>query len=167
MPIDAKKAWAELSRLKLLSPSGNSPGIFIVDESPFQEEGAAATAKSGHDFIAGRIFPNSDIYKEGAYRLEMTFAPGYPFKPPNVRFTTPIYHPNVDKDAAFCDNSYGIPSGIAFGCACFAKSSLIWIPTIYTSTSTQFQWSFVKVSALDSPEPINRMDPIYTITKMD
>ncbi|CAF4819282.1 unnamed protein product, partial [Rotaria sp. Silwood1] len=97
MPITPRQAWIELSRLKLLGPNGNSPGIFIVDESPFHEEEAAA-ANSGYDFIAGRILPSADIYKEGAYRLEMKFSDQYPMTPPQVRFTTPIYHVNVDKD---------------------------------------------------------------------
>ncbi|CAF0872695.1 unnamed protein product [Rotaria sordida] len=103
MPITPKQAWVELSKLKLLGPNGNSPGIFIVDECPFQEEeAAAAAARSGYDFIAGRVLPSAEIYKEGAYRLEMRFSNEYPMKPPLVRFTTPIYHVNVDKDGLVC-----------------------------------------------------------------
>ncbi|CAF1011100.1 unnamed protein product [Rotaria sordida] len=98
MPLTAKQAWVEVNKLRLLGPTGNSPGIFIVDESPFQQEQEAAAAESQDPVIAGRILPTSDIYKEGAYRLEMRFSPGYPFKPPEVRFATPIYHLNVDKD---------------------------------------------------------------------
>lgn len=30
-----------------------------------------------------------------------------------------------------------------FICACFAKTSVIWIPLFYISTSTQFQFGFV------------------------
>ncbi|CAF1114169.1 unnamed protein product [Rotaria magnacalcarata] len=103
MPISAPQVWKELTRLRLLGPNGQSPGIFIVDESPFKEEdGEEATASDEHDFIAGRILPTADIYKEGAYRLEMKFSSEYPFKPPEVRFTTPIYHLNVDKDGLVC-----------------------------------------------------------------
>ncbi|CAF3652157.1 unnamed protein product [Rotaria socialis] len=103
MPITATQAWKELTRLRLLGPNGQSPGIFIVDESPFKEEDdEEATASCGYDFIAGRILPTADIYKEGAYRLEMKFSSDYPFKPPEVHFTTPIYHLNVDKDGLVC-----------------------------------------------------------------
>ncbi|CAM4808348.1 unnamed protein product [Rotaria magnacalcarata] len=106
MPISAPQVWKELTRLRLLGPNGQSPGIFIVDESPFKEEdGEEATASDEHDFIAGRILPTADIYKEGAYRLEMKFSSEYPFKPPEVRFTTPIYHLNVDKDVQLLNNT--------------------------------------------------------------
>ncbi|CAF4134678.1 unnamed protein product [Rotaria socialis] len=106
MPITATQAWKELTRLRLLGPNGQSPGIFIVDESPFKEEDdEEATASCGYDFIAGRILPTADIYKEGAYRLEMKFSSDYPFKPPEVHFTTPIYHLNVDKDVRLLNNT--------------------------------------------------------------
>jgi len=98
MPLTAKQVFTEVTRLKLLGPHGNSPGIFIVDETPFEEGEAAATVDPKSTYITGRVLPSSNIYKEGAYRLSMKFADGYPFKPPEVRFTTPIYHLNVDKD---------------------------------------------------------------------
>ncbi|CAG9465546.1 unnamed protein product [Pedinophyceae sp. YPF-701] len=35
-------------------------------------------------------------YAGQKYKLELQFSAEYPFKPPNVRFATPCYHPNVD-----------------------------------------------------------------------
>ncbi len=101
MPLTAKQVFTEVTRLKLLGPNGNSSGIFIVDETPFEEGEAAATVDPKSTYITGRVLPSSNIYKEGAYRLSMKFADGYPFKPPEVRFTTPIYHLNVDKDGEY------------------------------------------------------------------
>src|SRR5438874_1526641 len=99
MPLTAKQVYTEMSRLKLLGPNGNSPGIFIVDETSLHEEQeAAAAVDPTSSCITGRILPSSDIYKGGAYQLSMKFAEGYPFRPPEVRFITPIYHLNVDKD---------------------------------------------------------------------
>ncbi|CAF2399293.1 unnamed protein product [Rotaria sp. Silwood2] len=47
--------------------------------------------------------------------------------------------------------NYAIPPMTVFVCACFAKTSLIWIPMFYAYTSTQFQLSCVNRSSLDQP----------------
>lgn len=36
-----------------------------------------------------------------------------------------------------------------FVCACFAKTSMVWIPSLYMSTSTQFRFSIVDKNKLD------------------
>lgn len=36
-----------------------------------------------------------------------------------------------------------------FFCACFAKTSVVWIPLLYVGTSTHFKLSFVNHAALD------------------
>jgi ubiquitin-protein ligase len=32
----------------------------------------------------------------------LPFLAEYPFKPPTLKFSTPIYHPNVDENGAVC-----------------------------------------------------------------
>ncbi len=99
MPLTARQVFVEVNRLKLLDPNGNSPGIFILEETPFQEEREAAdTFDTTSTYITGRILPSSDIYNQGAYRLQIKLTAQYPFWPPEVRFLTPIYHLNVDTD---------------------------------------------------------------------
>ncbi|CAF4604643.1 unnamed protein product, partial [Rotaria sp. Silwood2] len=39
---------------------------------------------------------------EGSFQIEMKLTSNYPFDPPEVRFLTPIYHPNVGQDGKFC-----------------------------------------------------------------
>ncbi|CAF3861353.1 unnamed protein product [Rotaria sp. Silwood1] len=51
--------------------------------------------------------------------------------------------------SAFRGKDYAIPPMTVFICACFAKTSLIWIPMIYANTSTQFQLNFITRDVLD------------------
>ncbi|KAG5941614.1 hypothetical protein E4U53_007391 [Claviceps sorghi] len=43
--------------------------------------------------------PPESPYHPGRYGLLLHLPPEYPFKPPSLRFTTRIYHPNVTNDA--------------------------------------------------------------------
>ncbi|UJR12116.1 hypothetical protein I4U23_016294 [Adineta vaga] len=52
--------------------------------------------------VFGIILPNSDTFNKAAFQIEMTLLPEYPFKPPQVRFVTSIYHPNVGHDGNIC-----------------------------------------------------------------
>ena len=97
-----KALYADISRLKLLNKSTAQPR-FLLDTSPFgedddDEETASASATSKDIIITGRILPDSEVFKEGAYRIEMKLASSFPFDPPEVRFLTKIYHPNVAED---------------------------------------------------------------------
>jgi ubiquitin-protein ligase len=41
-------------------------------------------------------------YHEGLFRFEITYPSNYPFKPPVFKFSTRIYHPNVDEEGSIC-----------------------------------------------------------------
>jgi len=41
-------------------------------------------------------------YKGGTYNLEINITDSYPFKPPNVKFITPIFHPNISTTGEIC-----------------------------------------------------------------
>eukprot|EP00730_Choanoeca_flexa_P013863 TRINITY_DN5802_c0_g1_i2.p1 TRINITY_DN5802_c0_g1~~TRINITY_DN5802_c0_g1_i2.p1 ORF type:complete len:154 (+),score=21.34 TRINITY_DN5802_c0_g1_i2:125-586(+) len=41
--------------------------------------------------------PTEAPFNAGTYQIELEFPSDYPFKPPKVKFLTPIYHPNVDE----------------------------------------------------------------------
>ncbi|CAF2111498.1 unnamed protein product [Rotaria magnacalcarata] len=64
---------------------------------------------------------------------------------------------------AFRGQGYGTPPAVAFICACFAKTSVIWIPMIYAGTSTQFHLSIIKHNILEGLDPTNRVANGQTI----
>lgn len=41
--------------------------------------------------------PKDSPYENGSFKLVVTIPQRYPFEPPLVKFTTAVYHPNIDK----------------------------------------------------------------------
>lgn len=41
--------------------------------------------------------PKETPYEEMHFRISMDFDAHYPFRPPVVKFVTPVYHPNIDR----------------------------------------------------------------------
>lgn len=94
-----KQLWTDITRLKALN--AETEPKFILDKSPFDEtdpDEGSASATPKDIVILGRILPDSEIYKGGAYQIEMKLTTTFPFDPPEVRFITKIYHPNVAED---------------------------------------------------------------------
>lgn len=48
------------------------------------------------------IGPKGSPFENGVFNLKIGFPSNYPFAPPDVRFDTPVYHPNINKSGAIC-----------------------------------------------------------------
>lgn len=46
--------------------------------------------------------PQSTPFEDGTFRLKMDFNEEYPNKPPKVKFTSKVFHPNVYADGSIC-----------------------------------------------------------------
>ena len=59
---------------------------------------------------AATIFGPADTpWEGGIFSLRMTFCDQYPDKPPKVRFTTKVFHPNGERCALPCPTGVCVP----------------------------------------------------------
>jgi hypothetical protein len=92
-----KATITSINRFKNIGPTSNSPVKFIVDSTPFDDEDNEPP-KSEDWIINGRLLPHSEIYKNGAIRMQIVIPTTFPFKPPKVCLKTQVYHPNVTRE---------------------------------------------------------------------
>lgn len=46
--------------------------------------------------------PKDSPFEGGKFKIDIKFDNNYPVKPPAVKFTSPIFHPNIYKDGRIC-----------------------------------------------------------------
>lgn len=100
-----KKLYTDITRLKLLDID-SAPTRFRIEKSPFtgeEDEDVVANQERTDYVVTGQIFPTSEIYNQRSYKIELKLTRNFPIDPPEVRFLTPIYHPNIATDGLFCD----------------------------------------------------------------
>eukprot|EP01026_Neomeris_dumetosa_P027829 TRINITY_DN2258_c0_g2_i1.p2 TRINITY_DN2258_c0_g2~~TRINITY_DN2258_c0_g2_i1.p2 ORF type:complete len:157 (-),score=12.57 TRINITY_DN2258_c0_g2_i1:560-1030(-) len=66
-----------------------------VSASPLSEENM-------YVWTATIFGPDETAWEGGVFQLRLTFSESYPAKPPRVRFTSEMFHPNVYADGTIC-----------------------------------------------------------------
>jgi ubiquitin-conjugating enzyme E2 G1 len=101
----------ELQELQKNPVEGFSAGL--VDESNLFE---------WEVFIVG---PSETLFEGGFFKARLNFPEDYPNKPPEMRFITPMWHPNVYEDGRVCISILHPPGDDIYG---YEKSSERWLP---------------------------------------
>ena len=77
----------------------------FIKDPPFNCSGGPITIDDKIDYYewdATITGPIASPYENGIFNLNISFPPNYPFKPPSVVFTTPIYHCNINERGGIC-----------------------------------------------------------------
>lgn len=73
-----------------------------VDEAVSGISGGPANDNNIYHWKGTIVGPEGTPYEGGLFYLNIKIPKEYPFKPPNVTFTTPIYHCNITSGGAIC-----------------------------------------------------------------
>ncbi|KAJ4461977.1 putative Ubiquitin-conjugating enzyme E2 G2 [Paratrimastix pyriformis] len=91
-------------------------------------EGIAAGPINEENFFEWEAFiqgPEGTPYENGLFRATFSFPRDYPLSPPVMRFSTPMYHPNIYPDGRVCISILHAPGDDPNG---YELSSERWSP---------------------------------------
>ena len=69
--------------------------------------------------------PSNTPYEDGIFRAQMTFTTQYPDSPPTFKFTSKMWHPNIDKNGNVCISILHKPGDDEYG---YEKLNERWMP---------------------------------------
>ena len=103
----AKRVLNELNMINTENQNNPNEIKFLIDRTPFSDDASQAptidkTDNGQYYIINGRILPRSNIYNRSAFEDRIKIPIEYPFKPPEIEMTTPIYHPNIAEGGKIC-----------------------------------------------------------------
>ncbi|PWN26242.1 putative ubiquitin-conjugating enzyme E2 [Jaminaea rosea] len=141
------------------SPSGNA----LLLQRQLKElrkhpvEGFSAGLKDESNLYHWEIMiigPADTLYEGGFLRAELIFPPEYPLLPPELKFNTPMWHPNVYADGKLCISILHAPGVDQYG---FEDASERWLPvhTVESILVSVISLLSADVPNLDSPANVD------------
>ncbi|KAM9061489.1 ubiquitin-conjugating enzyme E2 G1 [Monodelphis domestica] len=91
-------------------------------------EGFSAGLIDGNDLYRWEVLiigPPDTLYEGGVFKAHLTFPKDYPLRPPEMKFITEIWHPNVDKNGDVCISILHEPGEDKYG---YEKPEERWLP---------------------------------------
>lgn len=73
-----------------------------MQNDPPENCSAGPAGEDMMEWVATIIGPTDSPYEGGVFQLRIRFDENYPFAAPRVKFTTPIYHPNISRSGSIC-----------------------------------------------------------------
>lgn len=90
--IAIKRIQKELTEIQTTKHNNISENISVGPISP----------NNLFEWVGTIIGPVGTVYQNGVFNLRIVYPVNYPFQPPNIKFTTTIYHPNIDINGDIC-----------------------------------------------------------------
>jgi ubiquitin-conjugating enzyme E2 G1 len=92
--------------------------------------------------------PSGTLYEGGLFRARLSFPRTYPQRPPTLRFTSPIWHPNVYPDGTVCISILHEPGDDEYG---YERAEERWLPVHTVETIMLSVISMLASPNTDSP----------------
>jgi ubiquitin-conjugating enzyme E2 G1 len=96
--------------------------------------------------------PPDTLYEGGIFKATLKFPKNYPDMPPEMRFITPIWHPNVYKDGKVCISILHPPQEDEYG---YEKTSERWKPVLSVESILLSVISMLSAPNIESPANID------------
>jgi len=73
-----------------------------LENNPIENISTGPLHDNLHTWEACIFGPMETPYQGGVFKLRLTFPSEYPFEKPKIKFTTPIFHPNINRKGEIC-----------------------------------------------------------------
>ena len=74
----------------------------LLQKDPIENCSAGIKNNNYYNWEATILGPSGTPYEGGVFQLHLSLPQKYPLVPPQVRFDTKIFHPNIDSEGGIC-----------------------------------------------------------------